>query len=227
MKHTGRPQPPFTSELYNRVPVMYPDNSPFTRSTFEPNELEKKNFSNENTACISQYPDANIHFRKVKVVIPWLPDASFETDARFVPDAKLEALDAKLEALYNTDVIMMELTLNEPEDYIRPDFDCEGELEEYLVYDDSGEMTPRGRIIKTVNKADVILTDDEDYDDDHYEEFSRSDRFNNYDDDDDLDNEECCEYCQMSKKIVLYNWRCEDGGLCEDCANLLTKNDEA
>ena len=69
-----------------------------------------------------------------------------------------------------------------------------------------------------------IESEEVDYDD-HYEEYSRSDRFN--EDEDDLDNEECCEYCQMSKKLVLYNWRCQDGGLCEDCANLLTENDEA
>jgi hypothetical protein len=53
-----------------------------------------------------------------------------------------------------------------------------------------------------------------------YEEYSRSDRINNDEDD------ECCEYCQMNKKLVLYNWRCEDGGLCKDCADLLTEGDE-
>jgi hypothetical protein len=62
------------------------------------------------------------------------------------------------------------------------------------------------------------------YDDDHYEEFSRSDRFNN--DEDDLDNEECCSECQMIKKIVVYNWRYDDDNLCEDCTNLLTKGEE-
>jgi hypothetical protein len=38
-------------------------------------------------------------------------------------DADLEAIDAKMEALYETDTIMMEATLNEPEDYDRPYFD--------------------------------------------------------------------------------------------------------
>jgi hypothetical protein len=252
MKHTGRPQPAFTSELFNRVPVMYPDNSPFTRSTCEPNELEKKNFSNENRACISQYPDANIQFREVKVVIPWLHLE--ETDARFVPDARLEAIDAKLEANYAE----FEKMLNGSEDdIIRPDFDddtkmileyvernkffgmtiaeavdylkschhcgntnipfgneycnercqdysvdfsyrcfrgadckaCENYYrhncfikyyyeeeveEEDIVYDDSGEMTPRGRIIKIDKKDNVNWTDDED----NNEEFSLSDRNN-------------------------------------------------
>jgi len=165
MKHTGRPQPPFTSELYNRVPV---DNSSFTRSTCEPNELEKRNFTNENRACISQYTDANIQFRDIT-----RGEFTWALDARFVPDAKLEALDAMMEKFYSMDIVM-ELTLSEPEDYVRPDFDYEGELEEYLIYDDSGEMTPRGRIITNYDSA---IVEDDDYDDDHYEEFSRSDRF--------------------------------------------------
>ena len=227
MKHTGRPQPPFTSEL-------------FTRSTCEPNELEKRNFTNENRACISQYPDANIHFREVKVLIPWL-DLD-ETDARFTPDARLEALDAKLEAIcadyekklngseddiiredfdYDTETIFeyakeYDLSISDAVDYLKcchycgnkdipfgneycnrrcqeysvdycyPCFrgaDCKVcsnyekdyyEREENLVYDDSGEMTPRGRVIKIDNNGTV----DFDYDDDHYEEFSLSDRNN-------------------------------------------------
>ena len=211
-----------------------------TRSTCEPNELEKKNFSNENRACISQYPDANIHFREVKVVMPWL-----QTDALFVPDARLEALDAKLEALYadyekrlngseddiirpdfddNTQMILeyveknkfTNMSIAEAVDYLKcchhcgnteipfgdeycnercqdysivynyPCFrgaDCKAcdnydkdyyEREENLVYDDSGEMTPRGRIIKIDKKDNVKWTDDED----NNEEFSLSDRNN-------------------------------------------------
>ena len=231
MKHTGRPQPPFTSELINRVSVSYTDNSSFTRSTCAPIELEKRYYTNENSACISQYPDTNIHFHKsTPRGLIW------ELNARFIPDAKLEALDAKLEELYNTDVIMMEVNLSEPDEEERPNFNDDYIRVEdfdisYYHYNtismwddyDSADMTPRGRVIKIDNKGAI----DFDYDDDHYEEFSLSDRFNEDEDKDDLDNEECCEYCQMSKKIVLYNWRCEDGGLCEDCANLLTKNDDA
>lgn len=41
-------------------------------------------------------------------------------------DAKLEAIDAKMEALYETETITMELTLSEPEDYDRPYFDDDG-----------------------------------------------------------------------------------------------------
>ena len=103
------------------------------------------------------------------------------------------------------------------------------------------EMTEDIKAYNFVNSLDNVLhmmkkahneyngyieSEEVDYEeDDHYEEYSRSDRFN--EDEDDLDNEECCGYCQMSKKIVLYNWRCQDDGLCEDCANLLTNNDEA
>ena len=222
-----------------------------TRSTCEPNELEKKKYSNENRACISQYPDANIHFREVKVVIPWL-DLD-ETDARFTPDARLEALDAKLEAIcadyekklngseddivredfdYDTETIFEyakehDLSISDAVDYLKcchycgnkdipfgneycnrrcqeysvdycyPCFrgpDCKVcsnyekdyyEREENLVYDDSGEMTPRGRVIKIDNKGAI----DFDYDDDNYEEFSRSDRNN----EDGVECEECGE----------------------------------
>ena len=40
-----------------------------------------------------------------------------------IADARLEALDAKMETLYNTETIIMELTLSEPEENDRPDFD--------------------------------------------------------------------------------------------------------
>ena len=40
-----------------------------------------------------------------------------------IADAHLEAIDAKLEALYTTETITMEVTLNEPEDYDRANFD--------------------------------------------------------------------------------------------------------
>ena len=266
MKHTGRPQPPFTSELFNRVPVMYPDNSPFTRSTCEPNELEKKNFTNENRACISQYPDANIHFRDItRGEFTWGLDARFETDAR------LEALDAKLEAIcadyekklngseddiiredfdYDTETIFeyakeYDLSISDAVDYLKcchycgnkdipfggeycnrrcqeysvdycyPCFrgaDCKVcsnyekdyyEREENLVYDDSGEMTPRGRVIKIDNNGTV----DFDYDDDHYEEFSLSDRNNE-------DGVECQECGEKFENFM-------NSDVCENCYETL------
>jgi hypothetical protein len=247
-----------------------------TRSTCEPNELEKKNFTNENRACISQYPDANIHFREVKVVIPWL-DLD-ETDARFIPDPRLEALDAKLEAIcadyekklngseddiiredfdYDAETIFEyakehNLSISDAVDYLKcchycgnkdipfgneycnrrcqeysvdycyPCFrgpDCKVcsnyekdyyEREENLVYDDSGEMTPRGRVIKIDNKGAI----DFDYDDDHYEEFSLSDRIDNN------DGIEVCIECGYKGELFAYGWRHTDDNLCIDCVNL-------
>ena len=95
------------------------------------------------------------------------------------------------------------------------------------VDDDDDENTEEMKAYNFLTSFDNVLRmmgprqDNDDIDDDdHYEEYSRSDRFNN--DDDDLDEDECCGYCQNRKKIVLYNESCDEG-LCEDCANLLTQ----
>jgi uncharacterized surface protein with fasciclin (FAS1) repeats len=99
--------------------------------------------------------------------------------------------------------------------------------------DDDNENTEEIKAYNFVNSLDNVLqmmknahneyngyieSEEVDYDN-NYEEFSRSDRINNDEDD------ECCEYCQMNKKLVLYNWRCNDGGLCKDCADLLTEGE--
>jgi hypothetical protein len=196
-----------------------------TRSTCEPNELEKKKIENDNknSTDISLYSDANIQFRESKYVFPWL-----QTDADFEPDARLEALDAKLEAI----CAEFEKKLNGSEDdIVRPDFEDDDDIErikyredrdykrycqtnsfheeeEFLIYDDSGEMTPRGRVLKLDKPMDV----DFDYDDDHYEEFSRSDRFDN--------DHELCSECQLITKIIAYGWRHPDDNLCMNCVNL-------
>jgi hypothetical protein len=116
------------------------------------------------------------------------------------------------------------------------EFNCDRTVDDEDEYDENTEdikaynfVNSLDNVLHMMKKAHneyngYIESEEVDYDD-HYEEYSRSDRFN--EDEDDLDNEECCGYCQMSKKIVLYNWRCQDDGLCEDCANLLTENDEA
>jgi hypothetical protein len=66
-----------------------------------------------------------------------------------------------------------------------------------------------------------IESEEVDYEeDDHYEEFSRSDRFN--EDEDDLDKEECCSECHQKKTLVVYDWRCDDNNLCQDCVKMLT-----
>lgn len=104
-----------------RPHTHFTDKFSVTRSTCEPNELEKKHFENIDNIT-SQYADANIGFRECKYTFPWV-GSDFESVVRFESDSHLEAIDAKMEALYETETITMELTLNEPEDYDRPYFD--------------------------------------------------------------------------------------------------------
>ena len=78
------------------------------------------------------------------------------------------------------------------------------EREENLVYDDSGEMTPRGRVIKIDNNGTV----DFDYDDDHYEEFSLSDRNN------EVGTEECQECGEKFENFM-------NSDVCENCYETL------
>ena len=151
-------------------------------------------------------------------------------DTRFEADAKLEALDAKLEAMCAD----YEKMLNGSEDdIIRPDFDGDDDIErmkyredreynrfcqmnsfdeeeEYLIYDDSGEMTPRGRVV--TNYAQF------------YESVLGSDGYNDGDVAPrgrklELDLEVCSE-CQLITKIIAYGWRDENDNLCVDCVNL-------
>lgn len=205
------------------------DYVPLPRSTCEFNDWEKKNFSNENRACISQYSDANIQFREVKVVIPWL-DLD-ETDARFQPDARLEALDAKLEAICAD----YEKRLNGSEDdIIRPDFDSDDDIEqmkyredreykrfcqmnsfheeeEYLIYDDSGEMTPRGKVV-TYNEFCESMLGKAGYNDGDVAPRGKK-----------LKLEvpvEVCSECGYEGDLVAYGWRHVDDNLCIDCVNL-------
>ncbi len=112
MAQTDRPQPPFTGELLEIVPVNYTDKFSVTRSTCEPNELEKKRLDN---TIVWQYNDANIGFGTSK--------GEFTLTQSFEPDAKLEAIDAAMESFYKTETIVMELNLSEPEDEERPCFD--------------------------------------------------------------------------------------------------------
>jgi len=148
----------------------------------------------------------------------------------FEADAKLEALDAKLEAICAD----FEKMLNGSEDdIIRPDFDDDNdveqikyredreykrfcqmnsfdELEENLIYDDSGEMTPRGK----------INTNYEDF----YESVLGRDGYNDGDVAPrgkhltvEVNDHEVCSECQLITKIVAYGWRDDDDNLCADC----------
>ena len=76
---------------------------------------------------------SNIQFRETVKGFPMIPDSSLK------PDAHLEALDARMEELYKTDPIMMELNLSEPEGNIRPDFDEEENDDFEELYDDNYE----------------------------------------------------------------------------------------
>jgi hypothetical protein len=109
MAQTDRPQPPFTGELLEIVPVNYTDKFSVTRSTCEPNELEKKRLDN---TIVWQYNDANIGFGTSK--------GEFTLTQSFESDPRLEAIDAKLEA----NEVEFEKILNGSEDdIIRPCFD--------------------------------------------------------------------------------------------------------
>ena len=84
-----------------------------------------------------------------------------------IADAHLEAIDAKMEALYETETITMEVTLNEPEDYDRPNFDdddaeycseCNQE-KKILVYGWRG--VNENLCVDCVNSHDMYAYDDE------------------------------------------------------------------
>ena len=81
-----------------------------SRSTCEPIKLEKKYYENAN---IRQYTDAIGFGTSTK--------GEFTFTRSLESDARLEAIDAKLEADYKTETIFMELNLSEPEEV--EDFD--------------------------------------------------------------------------------------------------------
>jgi hypothetical protein len=88
--------------------------APVTRSTCEPNKLEKKYY--ENNTIIRQCNDGNIGFGAST-------KGEFTLTQSFDSDARLEAIDAKLEADYKNQTIFMEMNLSEPEHDNRPSFD--------------------------------------------------------------------------------------------------------
>ena len=155
-------------------------------------------------------------------------------DARYKADAKLEAIDAKLEAL----CAEFERLLNGSEDdIIRPDFEDDDDIErmkyredrEYkrfcqmnsfneeeeqdLIYDDSGEMTPRGKInIEYAQFYDSVLGKDG-YCDGDVAPRGKNPRIED-------EHHEVCSECHLLTKIVAYGWRDENDNLCVDCVNL-------
>lgn len=86
------------------------------------------------------------------------------------------------------------------------------EREEDLVYDDSGEMTPRGRVIKK----------DADADNCHNYAMLDIDGYNNGDvaPRGKKVSIEVCSECGFKGELMAYGWRNPDDNLCQDCVNL-------
>jgi hypothetical protein len=102
------------------------------------------------------------------------------------------------------------------------------EEEEDLVYDDSDEMTPRGRVVVNTGKERY-------YKYDMYECILGKDGYNNGDmaprgelicvESDDEDKIEIidigtCSECGLKRKLFAFGWRHADDNLCLDCVNL-------
>ena len=177
-------------------------NDDYVPLTLKPNELEK-----------------------FKMVFPSI------THAHFVPNARLEALDAKLEAICAD----YEKTLNGSEDdIIRPDFDSDDDIEqmmyredreykrfcqmnsfheeeEYLIYDDSGEMTPRGKVV-TYNEFCESMLGKAGYNNGDVAPRGKKLKL-------ELPLEVCSE-CGFKGDLFAYGWRNTDDNLCIDCVNL-------
>ena len=103
------------------------------------------------------------------------------------------------------------------------------EEEEDLLYDDSGEMTPRGRVVVNTGKERY-------YKYDMYECILGKDGYNNGDmaprggrllciesDDEetiDITDIGTCSECGLNRKLIAFGWRHADDNLCRDCVNL-------
>ena len=191
--------------LKNKCPV------PYTTTTLNVHQLAN------NLALLEQQMaerEAQLTERELELTEreAQLTERELELTERELEIAKREALVTELEAV-NTRLSNFNRD--------RTVDDNDENMEEIKAYNFVNSLD---NVLKMMKKAHneyngYIESEEVDYDD-NYEEYSRSDRINNDEDD------ECCEYCQMNKKLVLYNWRCEDGGLCKDCADLLTEGDE-
>ena len=87
------------------------------------------------------------------------------------------------------------------------------EREEDLVYDDSGEMTPRGRIVKKEDNCHNYAM----LDIDGYNNGDVAPRGWKVSVEIDL---ETCSECGFKGKLMAYGWRHADDNLCQDCVNL-------
>ena len=81
-------------------------------------------------------------------------------------------------------------------------------------------VTSFDNVLRMMSASDDECDNDDRYhDDDSYEEYSRSDRFNHEEDDLDNDYEECI-ICHQDKPLVEFVPSCSDDNVCKDCANL-------
>jgi len=143
-----------------------------TRSTCEPNRLEQMSFYDNNINNITTYPHANIHFRQ---------QLCFEEDPYLASiDLQLELISAAQEALWNND--------GDNEDEERPPFHDDEEDPDLAAIDLRLELISAAQEALWNNDGhdnDDDLIRDEFYDDririedddDDYEEFSMSDRY--------------------------------------------------
>ena len=90
------------------------------------------------------------------------------------------------------------------------------EREEDLVYDDSGEMTPRGRIVKKDNNNNTYYQY-EMLDVDGYNNGDVAPRGWKVSIESDL---ETCSECGFKGELIAYGWRNPNDNLCRDCVNL-------
>lgn len=90
------------------------------------------------------------------------------------------------------------------------------EREEDLVYDDSGEMTPRGRKVVTTNNGTYIqyaMLDIDGYNNGDVAPRGKPVEIKVVD-------LEICSECGFKGELMAYGWRSPDDNLCRDCVNL-------
>ena len=144
-----------------------------TRSTCHPNKLQEKYYENVNPSIIRQYTDANIKFGTSK--------GEFTFTQSQEPDARLEAIDAKLEA---TEVEFEKILNGSEDDIIRPSFD-----DDRIKIEDEGLHHYHYMSIYFFNLRDPVnvfakttMSDDDETDDlDYFEAQEREiDKYENY-----------------------------------------------
>jgi len=107
----------------------------------------------------------------------------------------------------------------------KKDYDDLREQEEDLVYDDSGEMTPRGRTIVRTENGTYYQYEMLDVDGYNNGDVAPRGEFQYIASDDDEDkiehiDLEMCSECGFKGELAAYGWRHADDNLCRNCVNL-------